>query len=52
MKTFKLSGWIVLLMMLTPSCNKYDDGELWDKVNSLDDRVTSIENQLKSLKIN
>ena len=53
MKTFKFSSWILFLMMiLISSCSKYDDGELWDKVNSLDDRVTSIENQLKSLNSN
>ena len=35
--------------MCTTACNEYDDSELWDRVNSLDDRVTSIENQLKAL---
>lgn len=28
---------------------KYDDGELWNKVNSLDDRLTSIETQLSQM---
>lgn len=39
---------LVLLVMMAISC-KYDDGELWDKVNSLDDRVTSIEETLENL---
>lgn len=30
------------------SC-KYDDGELWDKVNDLDGRLTNIESQLTQM---
>ena len=37
----------VLLMLFATACDKYDDGEIWDRVNSLDNRVTLIENQLK-----
>lgn len=49
MKTFRFIYQFVLLLMCTTACNEYDDSELWDRVNSLDDRVTSIENQLKAL---
>ena len=48
MKTFRFIYQFVLLLMCTTACNEYDDSELWDRVNSLDDRVTSIENQLKA----
>lgn len=48
MKAVKHVCLLVLLVGIT-SCSKYDDGELWNKVNSLDDRVSSIENQLKAL---
>ncbi len=34
------------------ACSKYDDSELWNTVNSLDDRVTSLEGQLKTLNSN
>lgn len=49
MKAFKIICQLVLLLVCTTSCSEYNDSELWDKVNSLDDRVTSIEKQLKSL---
>ena len=49
MKAFKFISQLVLLLICTTACSEYDDGELWDKVNSLDDRVTSIEKQLKAL---
>lgn len=52
MKRFKFVFKVVLLLTIATSCSKYDDGELWDKVNSLDGRVSSIENQLKSLNSN
>lgn len=46
------SIWLwVLLVMTVVSC-KYDDGELWDKVNSLDDRVTNIEEKLTQMNSN
>ena len=35
-------------MIIAVSC-KYDDGELWNKVNSLDDRLNSIETQLTQM---
>lgn len=44
-KSFLL--WL-LMIICTISC-KYDDGELWDKVNSLDERLANIENQLKQM---
>lgn len=47
MKVKNFLVW-VLLLMCTVSC-KYDDGEIWDKVNSLDDRLTAIEGQLNQL---
>ena len=40
MKAFKFISQLVLLLICTTACSEYDDGELWDKVNSLDDRVT------------
>ena len=49
MKAFKLICRLIFLLICTTACSKYADGELWDKVNSLDDRVTSIEKQLKAL---
>lgn len=41
--------WLLVLLVMTAISCKYDDGELWDKVNSLDDRVTSIEETLENL---
>ena len=38
---------IFTLAFMVTSCNKYDDNELWDAVNSLDDRVTHIEQRLE-----
>ena len=37
-----------LLIVGAVSC-KYDDDELWDKVNSLDDRLTAVEAQLPKM---
>ena len=31
------------------SCSKFDDGELWNKVNELDGRVTAIEKELSQM---
>ena len=47
MKTKSFFLWI-LLVLTAVSC-KYDDGELWDKVNSLDNRLTNIETQLTQM---
>lgn len=52
MKIFKFTCRVLLLMIFVAACSKYDDGELWNTVNSIDSRVTSIENQLKSLNSN
>lgn len=49
MKTLKCITWTILLAVCMISCDEYDDSELWDKVNSLDNRVTSIEEQLEQL---
>ena len=40
------------LLLINSTCSKYDDGEIWDEINSLDKRVTAIENQLKSINAN
>lgn len=46
----KLKFFFLWLLMIigTISC-KYDDGDLWDKVNDLDNRLTNIENQLTQM---
>ena len=41
-----------LLVLLGLSACKYDDDALWEKVNSLDNRVTSIEQQLTEMNTN
>ena len=48
MKTIKIL-LILYLTILIASCSNYDDAELWNKVNSLDNRITAIEQQLKTL---
>lgn len=50
MKLKSLFLWLLVIIGAV-SC-KYDDGELWDKVNSLDDRLTNIENQLTQMNTN
>jgi len=47
MKTKRV--WLFALLLLSVAACKYDDGEIWDKVNSLDNRVSSIEEQLKKV---
>lgn len=47
MKTKKLFLWL-LVTFSAISC-KYDDGELWDKVNSLEDRLENVEKTLTSM---
>lgn len=39
---------MAFFMVVAVAC-KYDDGELWDKVNSLDNRLTSIEAKLSQM---
>ena len=51
MKTKSIWLWVLLVITAVSSC-KYDDGELWDKVNSLDNRVTNIEEQLTQMNTN
>lgn len=46
MKTLKLIS-LSMLLIGTTAC-KYDDGELWNEINSLDDRVTNIEYRLEA----
>lgn len=52
MKVLKLLFIIMILSLLNSNCSKYNDGEVWDKINSLDMRITAIENQLKSINAN
>lgn len=47
MKKFKFIFWMLLIVGAV-SC-KYDDGALWDKVNSLEDRVNVVEAQLTKM---
>lgn len=47
-KSLKSLLLLAFLMVSAVAC-KYDDGELWNKVNSLDDRLTSIETQLSQM---
>lgn len=49
MKKIKFICRVILLLICVSACSKYDDSELWDEINSLDNRVTSIEEQLKLL---
>lgn len=50
MKTFKFIILSVLLSFFAISCSKeYDDSELWNKVNSLEDRIESIEEKIESM---
>ena len=48
MKTKSIWLWVLLLVTAISGC-KYDDADLWNKVNSLDDRVTSLEGTVESL---
>ena len=48
MKTRSIWLWVLLLVTAISGC-KYDDADLWNKVNSLDDRVTSLEGTVESL---
>lgn len=52
MKTFKLIKTVLMAVLLCTnltSCNdEYDDSEIWNKVNSLDDRITQIESALNT----
>src|SRR5690554_1035502 len=40
---------VLILLLLLFSCGKYDDSDLKDRINSLDNRVSQIERQLQSL---
>lgn len=51
MKTKSIWLWILLVITTISSC-KYNDDELWNKLNSLDDRVTNIEEQLTQINTN
>ena len=48
MKTRSIWLGVLLLVTAISGC-KYDDADLWNKVNSLDDRVTSLEGTVESL---
>lgn len=51
MKTLNVIKMAIIAVIasanLVACTDEYDDSELWDKVNSIDDRVTKIENSLK-----
>lgn len=50
MRTFKFIILSVLSSFIAIGCsNEYDDSELWDKVNSLDERIKSIEEKIESM---
>lgn len=53
MKKWKHWAWSALLLAaaVVSSC-KYDDDEIWDKVNSLDNRLENVENQLNTINSN
>ena len=51
MKTRSIWLWVLLLVTAISGC-KYDDADLWNKVNSLDDRLTNIEEQLTQMNTN
>ncbi len=51
MKTKSIWLWVLLLVTAIFGC-KYDDADLWNKVNSLDDRLTNIEEQLSQMNTN
>ena len=51
MKTKSIWLWVLLLVTAISGC-KYDDADLWNKVNSLDDRLTNIEEQLTQMNTN
>ena len=50
-RTFQMLS-LVGVLFLAVSCNKYDDSDLWSKVNSIDQRVTDIENALSQMNQN
>ena len=37
-----------LIAVFITACSKYDDGDLWDKVNDLDTRVETLEKAAKT----
>lgn len=48
MKGKLLWMWMLLLIVAISSC-EYDDSDLWNKVNSLDERVSNIEKSLSKM---
>lgn len=47
MKSSKLLSCFILFIFINNSCNKYDDSELWNEIDSLSKRIEAIESQLK-----
>ena len=47
----KVIAMALLLCVVMGAC-KYDDGEIWDKVNSLENRVVDIERKLSEINSN
>lgn len=52
MKTFRLIGMILMSAMIginfTACTEEYDDSKIWDKVNSLDERISQLEMSLQT----
>lgn len=49
----KLKSFFLWSLMIIGAIScKYDDGELWNKVNDLDERLTNIEGQLTQMNTN
>lgn len=48
----KFFVWLLGCIFIFAGCNKYDDGELWEKVNELDDRLTTVEKTLSAMNSN
>ena len=47
-KSFKNAMLLAFVIFAAVAC-KYDDGELWDKVNSLDQRLNNVESKLSQI---
>ncbi|MBP5571210.1 MAG: leucine-rich repeat protein [Bacteroidales bacterium] len=48
-KLVKTLLWVAAGAVMFFSCNEYDDTDIWDKVNSLDKRVTSLESLVEKM---
>ncbi|MBR5564183.1 MAG: hypothetical protein IKW11_08175, partial [Bacteroidales bacterium] len=48
----KSSLFICMLSVLVGSCQKFDPTDIWDNIHSLDERVTSLEEQCRRMNSN